>query len=495
MRLKIIQNLVDNVDIYDEKHNTYTCLKCHYGPIARTSYARHMTTDRHLLSEEEYKQKRSDAGYERQKNGEMIEFYVLELLGTLGFEDLIHTRYSGNKYDICIKYFNNSNYYGIQVKILSSYKDRPGYSIQIKNNDSLDINTLIVGVSLDLKTYAIFFRKDMKKITMIMSKTVNSQYLCNDLNIFKKSLYEKINLSFIINNINDYLSPSAKAEIESFENLSKLCESYNKTLIRNNTNFSQVDAFLDGRRLQFKTSSYQYDKGYNFHLGKRNKGSIFPYQDTDNIDFFIFEISDHNQGNFYIVPTKVLIEIGYIETENQKGRLGICLYGPGCHEKHWIHQFYNKFDQLIEGKTEDIILNDLHKICISKNFKIQVEKNKITSINSHKVLHKVGKKTKKSKNNLVFDLAKSKNKIGYPLHKEDGYKFIIFDFGEEFKDRYLIIPTEILIEHGYISTNDKKGMMSITIPFYHPNIDHFSGSYLNKFDLLELKKPILKLIS
>lgn len=150
---------------------------------------------------------------------------------------------------------------------------------------------------------------------------------------------------------NDCRPKYFEQENNSLLRLKAKCNEAKITYDRVHDASDKIDCIINGYNIQHKTSSRKSKDSFPFGIrrsnGKNNgKRSFIPYSDKDGIDFFVFEIIDF-KNNFYIVPIKILIEKGYIQTELMKGKEKIYIPSPtGKTNSHWIHEYLNNFDLL-----------------------------------------------------------------------------------------------------------------------------------------------------
>lgn len=242
-----------------------------------------------------------------------------------------------------------------------------------------------------------------------ISPTHNTNKLIDNYDLFRYKLLEAARKSTIVINFNDYLQESQRQEAESINRFKVICESLSIPFQQNTTNSNEIDAIVNGHNVQFKSSTNKQFHIYNFGLCRKTNGKIRPYSISDNINFFIFEIIDEKyQNKFYIFPKQVLINEGYVSSNNTTGKFGITIAPYDYAKYHWTLQFLNRFDQLISNVNISVVHDRLHKICIDMGFICEFgEKNILISINSKRV--RCVKHTKYSTISCTFSLQKQKN--------------------------------------------------------------------------------------
>lgn len=457
----------------------FKCEKCDLWIKRKDSYYRHLQSEKHKMNKDEYKEKLQQQGRNAILNGEENENFILEVLKTFDFEDVIFQGFTGNKFDVFIKFRDEIFYRGLQIKTLIYYPDKDQYVIK-SNRSGYENDTLIIAVNNDKTRYALIFYNEMKgKKNFIISQTHNANKITDNFDMFKLKLIEYARISTTINNFNDSLCESQRQEAESVNRFRLICESLNIPFKQNSTNTNEIDAIVNGHNVQFKSSRNKNGYMYGFTL-RRTSDKARPYSVCDNVDFFIFEIVDEGYQNlFYIISKKILINSGHV-SNNNIGKLGIQIAPYNYNKYHWTLQFLNRFDQLVSKTIVHAIHNRLHKTCINIGYICELDKNKIKSINSKKIYHI--KHSEYDKTSCKFDLRIQKNNQRRLIRVDDNYEFLIFDFGESYPNQFCIIPITVLVQTGYISTNDNKGKSGISIPYI--GTDAWTNYYMNNFELL-----------
>ena len=90
------------------------------------------------------------------------------------------------------------------------------------------------------------------------------------------------------------------------------------------------DLKINDLRVKYRVAKITPTKiGQFVTLWKRLKnGPIQPFDDTDDIDFFIISTRYENQFGQFIFPKSVLIEKGIISTKTKEGKRAIRVYPP-----------------------------------------------------------------------------------------------------------------------------------------------------------------------
>ena len=481
--LKIKPNIAIDSDGFSSIIGKYVCLKCNKLLSRKDSYLKHLETNKHKMSLEEYKKFKSETGRKAMLDGDDNELYALDLLHTLNLETIINYGYTGNKFDAFIKFDDEQHYRGLQIKTLVKSLGDDNYVIKTARK-GYDPNALIMAISQKKDRYALVFYKEMNGKNISISRTHNSNKLIDDVNIFKTRLLINLRNSTIVTDINDFLYESQRQETESIERFKLKCQSYNLEFERNTTNTNEIDGSIGDYNIQFKSSRNKKNNMYKFSLFRRTNSKPRPYNLEDNVHFFVFEIIDPEyQNNFYIIPQKALINGNYITHNDILGKYCIGIPPLDYNKTHWILDYLNKFDQFNSTQKIDPVYNNFHKKCIEKNLECKFSKNnKIISINSHNV--RIIKHNMYDSVSCTFDLRIQKNNIRESIHENDNYDFLIFDFGVAYQDQFCIIPIDVLIQHKYISTQTENGKRQISIPYPGSNSQSWMMQYMNNFDLL-----------
>jgi hypothetical protein len=489
------QHLKTNSHKLRDPNNTkalteFKCEKCNVTCGRIDSYRNHLKSVKHNTTPEEYKEILS----QRMKNGLIHgaenESFIVELLETLSFDDVTYAGNTANMFDVFVKLKDEDHYRGLQIKTLVHYPIDNCFAVVLgKGPNKYEDDTLIIAVSNAKTKYALMFYGENKTTSVHFSATHNADKLYDDLDLFKIKLIEAARKSTIVNNFYDYLPETQKLEAESIDRFKAICDPAGISFRRNNINFDEIDAFVNNYNAQFKTSKSQINNIYKFNLGRCVSGCGHrPYNEDDRIDFFIFEIADEKyQGNFFIIPKKIFIELKYISTNNNDGKYNIHIPVPDYGKYHWTLQFFNRFDQLITGVNILLLFNNLHKICLDQDLQCEFSKNKIVSINTHKVRHIIS--SDHNNTSYRFHLETKENKPMNITH--DDYSFIIFEILHV--NGFYIVPMNILIKRGYIATNTNDGKKGISIPFQGQDMNKWSGFYNNFNQFINISNNTLML--
>ena len=311
----------------------YNCDKCDYHSNNNTAFKSHKSTMKHKLSDDEYRKYLSEIGKNNIKIGTEIELFIYNLLvNTNEFSHIDHTGPSGNLFDIIyVLKCKPDCLMGIQIKKLSKDKsDR----LMINNGNYPD-NTLIILINLEEQVYSLFYQYEINyssKFTL-SKKYDNRVYI--DIKKFTEILtyymYESTvihkGFDFLNKEIN-FLSSTRKIEYNMKNRLEKWLKDKN-IIIRYNEHVNCIDGFITSIndkktniKVQLKASNTKHCNLYKFHMHKGRDQK--PYSTDDNIDYFIYEISNESYDNrFYFISMDYLIKNGYITDDENKGKTSI----------------------------------------------------------------------------------------------------------------------------------------------------------------------------
>ncbi len=307
--------------------------------------------ERQLEKKELSKQRKLDSK-KSSKKGDDTELWVIEKLKLINFiSDISCIGYTGSKYDIEFKLKNDHKLRGIQVKTLTKCKSqKDGYRFTLKNQTYSD-NVLIIGVNNDRTRFVIGFFKDFKSkyptFTFSNDKSYYQNIMFSNCNKFIKKLKMMLTTTDVCDK-DCFSSKSTKLEYHSLERLSTKCNENALEYNRVKESGSIIDCIINSYNIQHKSTkpTKLSRSSFQFNIFTRKSSVPTPYSDKDGIDFFIFEIVPF-QNNFYIVPIEILIEQGYIQTNDNTGKLGISIPNPKMgNQDHWINKYLNNFSLL-----------------------------------------------------------------------------------------------------------------------------------------------------
>ena len=323
--------------------------KCLFKTNYTFKWKNHLNSDKHNLTREEFKKMQMDKITHQFKIGNLTEIFVYKILQKN--EELYYIEkigYTGNNFDVIFKIKSETNLRGIQIKTLTQDNHRKNsYECNIHKNYEDD--TLIIAINSENSVFSLFFKKDCGGGVCF---TVGKAYKYNihiytDINEFTKKLFELIKQTTIIknNDLTKYNTENCNKEVIMMDNLKNRCEKENLLFERNTVNDTPVDCFINENTIQCKSVTRKHGKKYHFKIVKGNgRGKKKSYEEND-FDFLICQICGDKE-NFYIFPIAVLIEKGFIKTNEHLGKQSLCIAPHNYRKKDWTLEYLNKFDLL-----------------------------------------------------------------------------------------------------------------------------------------------------
>jgi hypothetical protein len=263
----------------------------------------------------------------------------------------------------------------LQVKTLYLYKDNKTIFYPRKNsNYSNDL--LIANINPAINLFHLIYARDIPaNFTFDKNNCVHGE-LFDNKSSFLEALVNKLPHSTPFQNIHLLCSKTQLAEYEMFLRLQKECEKRGLTCYKYEQNYSTADVIINDKhrvQMKFRTQQkkcvisasvncgkkapYQKSDHQIINDSKPRTKMLRPYNEHDDFDFLIVEISSHHRhhqsekmmfelGNFYIFPKQVLIDKHIISTKDHNGITCITVHSiksPSPSPSHWTHEFYNNF--------------------------------------------------------------------------------------------------------------------------------------------------------
>ena len=395
---------------------------------------------------------------------------------------------------------------GIQIKTLTKIGNYNHYNMS--NVDKYSDNTLIVGVSNNKSKFCLFFGKEINdgivgefinfdNPTMNQRSRIFYSFDDNSLGyIFIDMLIYYSKYSTLYSESKIYVD--VLNERESISKLERYCLTYNVKFEHESSSDSSIDCKINDKNIQCKYSNTVNDSLYCYSLHKYKNNIRLPYDDRDNLDFFIFE---NGIGDFYVIPVNVMIYFGYIRNRNNKGKLYIMLSPSNSNGFHWSKCFINAFHLLFSLETFDVrfvldmtqVVNIFNYYCYLSGIdsnrnssNLSTKLCEIETIHGKKIV-KLYESTKIVGNNYSFTI---KTKIPYNIEIDaDIPDFFVFYIKENNGYMY-IFPKHTLIDYQLIGSSIIKGCTDLNLPIpgastIRPN-KFWTQQYVNRFDLLKL---------
>lgn len=335
----------------------YNCEKCDYHTNTQTTWNKHLETNGHKLSPEENRILRSEIGALCAATGDKTEEYVLDILKTHPkIASAIRIGQTGNRFDIIYQLKNESHCRALQVKTLCKAHGQEQYTLVFQKAHQDD--TLIVAVDADRTRFCLYLFKDYPKLGMSLTFTNSAiankgskVHLYTNVKSFSHKLFEMMRLSTITewDQLTDHLTDNWAKEFNMIERLKPILEKWKMDYKPMMTVNSSTDCLIDGCRVQCKYSDNIKGHKYYVSLKKETSDTTYePYSSTD-FDFLICETT--HTGKFYVIPMEVLIEKGYVKTDQHDGIVVLYLASYGAYETDWTLDYIDRFDLIIKKSS------------------------------------------------------------------------------------------------------------------------------------------------
>ena len=430
--------------------------------------------------------------------GDNSETYIFELITeNEEFNKIKIIGRENSELDIVYKIKGENELRGIQIKTLQKIETLYGNNYYLKNIKKYSNDTVIIGISKDRSYACIFQRKEIGIDKDSIYVNINNPSidiknnifdLIKDKDLFMQKLFEYCKISIFYKD--SYCSESNSKERDSMKRLEEICIKNNILFNDNLSSDSSVDCIINNFNIQCKYSARVENNYYSFAMYKRKDNLYVPYEDNDNIHYFIFE---NIENEFYIIPIYILIYFGYIKTDKNNGKIEINLHSSKSNINHWSKYFINTFELLITNEKIEIssildmslVINKFNYECYKRN--INSERNvENLSTNLCQIEDKIIKCSKSIKirgYNYVFTLTRNKNKNIVIDNMPDFFAFLI-------EDKYwYIFDKKILIEQKIIGINNSFLVTDLSLPIHgaktiRPN-KQWTQIYFDNFDLLK----------
>jgi hypothetical protein len=265
--------------------------------------------------------------------GKATEKDALELLKSFASVKSAWTDNHNSKFDLYFNLHGDEIVRGLQVKTLGRVKNKNN-AFDMTGLNKYEPGMLIVALNREAQIGLFYFYSETYNTTSarihvtpnprgIFSKLIMNW---NDFKVnFEKSLPSAIQITKEI--FNESMTLHNRLEHESINRFIIYLERFGVQYKRMIDDSSATDIIVNGFKVQMKYSSKPHnpDKSQHehpIHLG-RSRGRV-PYKKGDN-DFYVIEVASKH-GEFIILPEQLLIDKGFIITENCEGRCDLSVY-------------------------------------------------------------------------------------------------------------------------------------------------------------------------
>lgn len=343
------QHPIYAASVLSRTRNQTGCKECHYNVIRKLD--KNVRTNLLDTPRKRINQKCNE-------NGISTETFVESLLKK---DDRIHHIETYAQYNafVDLVVYTKADSIGkqVQIKTITKANDRYFVTLDKKYKD----NMLIVACSNDRDLFAVCFWKEIKHVKRLsLTKSEKSMYkhmIFDDSKTFVDKIVSLLPCALQFENIRDELAKPMLLEYDMTQRLAAKCAELGYVFTKQRNNDNPIDVYINGKTIQLKYSTY-IPKGhitFSVTIEKclcryNNKNVKQPYSIDDGIDFFVIELNDNQnkyQGMFCVIPIEILIEMGYIKSDNQNGKRNLYICPPiGYNKKHWSMQYWNRFDLL-----------------------------------------------------------------------------------------------------------------------------------------------------
>jgi hypothetical protein len=438
--------------------------------------------------------------------GDEIEKQIFNILLNIDF--LYNVKNIGrkcDKMDIIYKVSGETEYRGIQVKIISCEYN----SYYFNTSKTYTDDTLIVASNQDGTKRCLMFYKEVKDKTRFTLK-YNKEY--NDRIFYNNEINEYSNLTFeetlkIMCKKSDFYVPTKNhnniIEELGYDFLEKICLQNNLEMSYILTHDSSIDVVINGKNIQCKTSTVikrKNTKGYKFSIHHNCKGEKGPYDESDNIDFFIFmpavKKSDNSEDitfeDVYIVPKCFMIAKNYISVNKKGGKTTMIING----NSKIYRQFNNNFNllkldslKIEQFKVFDDIVSEFNNECLERNIIFERNLDNFTInegfIKGHQIVFRKMSNRESPRKSMFCDFGK--------IYDEKNCPDFFVMTNKNLHNTFIILPKSYLIDYGVVRTSFQPGKKSLTISDRNnmeKNDDEYI--YVNNFDqFLELEDKVI----
>lgn len=439
--------------------------------------------------------------------GDDTEKYVENVLKSFnGITNVIRIGNEGSKCDIIYQVIDeikagNTIFRGIQVKTIGS-KGTSGNYYYFPNDKIYDQHTLMVGVNSKRTFACIFFyfqifnRGSSFPLDFLSDNDLSfGLFTNNNVNkitgmTFLQQLEYFLKYSMIYDG---KLNDNSQKEKIAYYYLQNECIKRNIQFNFNDTSDSEIDVFLNGKKIQCKTSCIDDSEGLSiYNISTKINSQRCPYTEAVNVDFFIFIPLNVEIFQIYVIPKDVLLYLGFFTSQNTKGKKTIIIPKDKFKDNHHFSQFRDRYDLLLYSGLRyfhfqlfNDIISRFENECSKRSIPFKRNNSNICSKNAFVGKYFVSFVTTKKEystkrgNNATFRIM--------PPHSSLTVKFFDFYIFENtsFPGNFIIIPILEFYYHNQIDSNANIIKESITLPLINEiPIDHWVYKYINNFNIL-----------
>lgn len=326
----------------------------------------HKKTDLHNLSKLEKNEKMKQSYKNSIIKGNSLEEYFVNKLSKY-VQDIEQVN-DNSTIDIIFKLENETFYRALQCKTLRKDLYSPS-CFTFKSSSNYNDDLLILAANIENNIYTYFFYEEIKnKKTVSISINDPLRKIFFSEKKFIKEISTLLDKTRIIDGT-EYMYITHRKEYDMINRLKIKLKEIGLKFKKN-----KADDVIDGKiyndeykhNVQLKHSTDIHKNCCAFNFYKQEDKKHIPYSDKDNIDFFIFEIGETYENNFFILPINILIDKGYIKTNDTPGRISIGMplnsFDITKYKNGWLLEYKNKFELLL-GKSieEDSMFSRLKK--------------------------------------------------------------------------------------------------------------------------------------
>ena len=236
--------------------------------------------------------------------------------------------YSG-KEDGVVRLKKEGTTHLVQYKLLQSVFNRPNQYMVDCDTATYPASMVIAATNTARNRFWIGQAKDiastkMLSVTFSRRSKLNLANKFEDAKIAIDALMRLLPSSLQEHELKDEkrYSPTTLKEKRMREHFFKIAkQQHNLDCVDHDKLHSPIDFFCNTKAIQAKYSSSQQSDGM-YHVACQTR-----YTDKDKLDAFVVQLAEF-PDDFLIAPTAVMIELGYVGTDTQRGTVGFIVSSP-----------------------------------------------------------------------------------------------------------------------------------------------------------------------